>query len=230
MRACAKPHGALCGALPCGANAPACSAKHGTPCLPPALNAARFHHSTTTCYLFPSGPAPPAPPPQFDFNDDVWSVVSGDAKDVIKRLLVVDPAKRMTLQEVGHCAACLGPPRICCFGLVLAPWRSANGVRPLSGTELAVLPCIAPPVSQVFEHPWCKSAADDKRELLKVGCGWSWLEGLEGRLEAQSRGVDQQLCAWKEASTILEPLASLSPPSLISPHNSCRLPPMLPRP
>ncbi|KAI7836176.1 hypothetical protein COHA_009943 [Chlorella ohadii] len=74
---------------------------------------------TTTCYLFPSGPAPPAPPPQFDFNDDVWSVVSGDAKDVIKRLLVVDPAKRMTLQEV-------------------------------------------------FEHPWCKSAADDKRELLKT--------------------------------------------------------------
>jgi len=186
--------------------------------------------------------------------------VSGDAKDVIKRLLVVDPAKRMTLQEVGHCAACLGPPRICCFGLVLAPWRSANGVRPLSGTELAVLPCIAPPVSQVFEHPWCKSTADDTRELLKVGCGWSrpgglegrlgaqsrgcweqlvrgggecgWggLEGLGGRLEATSRGVDQQLCAWKEASTILEPLASLSPPSLISPHNSCRLPPMLPRP
>jgi serine/threonine protein kinase len=56
---------------------------------------------------------------KFDFNDDVWSVVSADAKDVIRRLLVVDPAKRMTLQEV-------------------------------------------------FEHPWCKSAADDKRELLKT--------------------------------------------------------------
>lgn len=39
---------------------------------------------------------------QFDFNDDVWSVVSADAKDIIKRLLVVDPAKRLTLQEVGR--------------------------------------------------------------------------------------------------------------------------------
>lgn len=30
-------------------------------------------------------------------------------------------------------------------------------------------PC--PRYPQVFEHPWCKSAADDKRELLKVGRG-----------------------------------------------------------
>lgn len=29
-------------------------------------------------------------------------------------------------------------------------------------------PCHVVPSVQVFEHPWCKTAADDKRELLKV--------------------------------------------------------------
>ena len=68
------------------------------------------------CYAGSTCPSPaascvphlphPSPCPlrllQFDFNDDVWSVVSADAKDIIKRLLVVDPAKRLTLQEVGR--------------------------------------------------------------------------------------------------------------------------------
>lgn len=43
---------------------------------------------------------------------------------------------------------------------VLCVWHTA---RKLSGH-----PPACPRYPQVFEHPWCKSAADDKRELLKV--------------------------------------------------------------
>ena len=55
---------------------------------------------------------PPPPPPhlsllpparrkgRFDFNDDVWGAVSGEAKDMIRQLLLVDPAQRLTLDGV----------------------------------------------------------------------------------------------------------------------------------
>jgi len=35
----------------------------------------------------------------YDFPEDYWSEVSNDAKDFIKKLLVVDPKKRMTGKE-----------------------------------------------------------------------------------------------------------------------------------
>ena len=62
---------------------------------------------------------------KFDFNDEVWTAVSADAKDMIRQLLLVEPAKRLTLD-------------------------------------------------QVFEHPWCKTAASEKRELLKVRAPGLW--------------------------------------------------------
>ncbi|EFN53546.1 hypothetical protein CHLNCDRAFT_136678 [Chlorella variabilis] len=37
---------------------------------------------------------------RFDFNDDVWGAVSGEAKDMIRQLLLVDPAQRLTLDGV----------------------------------------------------------------------------------------------------------------------------------
>lgn len=37
---------------------------------------------------------------RFDFNDEVWSAVTGEAKDLIKQLLLVDPKKRATIEEV----------------------------------------------------------------------------------------------------------------------------------
>ena len=39
----------------------------------------------------------------YDFNDDAWTKVSSSAKDFVRRCLVVDPKKRMTIEEVlGH--------------------------------------------------------------------------------------------------------------------------------
>ncbi|KAL4424298.1 hypothetical protein ABPG75_001599 [Micractinium tetrahymenae] len=55
----------------------------------------------------------------FDFKDDVWTAVSADAKDLISKLLVVDPRSRLTINEV-------------------------------------------------LAHPWCKTPAGGKRELLKT--------------------------------------------------------------
>lgn len=37
---------------------------------------------------------------KFDFSDDVWGAVSPEAKDLIRRLLVVDPRSRLTIPEV----------------------------------------------------------------------------------------------------------------------------------
>jgi serine/threonine protein kinase len=37
---------------------------------------------------------------EYDFNDPIWKSVSKDAKDIIKRLLVADPSKRMTCEEL----------------------------------------------------------------------------------------------------------------------------------
>ncbi|PSC73989.1 CAMK CAMK1 kinase [Micractinium conductrix] len=37
---------------------------------------------------------------RFDFNDEVWSAVSADAKDLIRNLLMVDPTKRLTVPQV----------------------------------------------------------------------------------------------------------------------------------
>ncbi|KAL4854215.1 Calcium/calmodulin-dependent protein kinase type 1D [Chlorella vulgaris] len=37
---------------------------------------------------------------RFDFNDDVWTAVSEDAKDMIRKLLAVDPQQRMTISQV----------------------------------------------------------------------------------------------------------------------------------
>ena len=38
---------------------------------------------------------------QFSFRDAVWEPVSPDAKDLIRKLLVVDPTKRLTCEQVG---------------------------------------------------------------------------------------------------------------------------------
>ena len=34
----------------------------------------------------------------FNFDDEVWDAVSADAKDLIRRLIVVDPARRLTAE------------------------------------------------------------------------------------------------------------------------------------
>ncbi len=36
----------------------------------------------------------------YDFYDEAWSTVSAEAKDVVKRLLCVDPVKRASLEEI----------------------------------------------------------------------------------------------------------------------------------
>ncbi len=38
----------------------------------------------------------------YDFNSHYWNSISSDAKDFISRLLVVDPARRMTAREAMH--------------------------------------------------------------------------------------------------------------------------------
>jgi serine/threonine protein kinase len=35
----------------------------------------------------------------FDFHEEYWSEISSDAKDLIKKLLTVDPAKRITAEQ-----------------------------------------------------------------------------------------------------------------------------------
>jgi serine/threonine protein kinase len=35
----------------------------------------------------------------FDFHEEYWSEISNDAKDLIKKLLTVDPAKRITAEQ-----------------------------------------------------------------------------------------------------------------------------------
>lgn len=37
---------------------------------------------------------------KYDFNDKVWTAISPEAKDLIKGLLVVDPSKRLTCEQV----------------------------------------------------------------------------------------------------------------------------------
>jgi serine/threonine protein kinase len=37
---------------------------------------------------------------QYDFSDDAWTRVSIEAKDLIKRMLVADPANRLRAQEM----------------------------------------------------------------------------------------------------------------------------------
>jgi len=37
---------------------------------------------------------------EYDFNDIVWTCVSDEAKDLIERLLVVDPNDRITAEEI----------------------------------------------------------------------------------------------------------------------------------
>lgn len=40
---------------------------------------------------------------KFDFNDSAWTHVGDSAKDLIKKLLVVDPSKRLTIDQIkGH--------------------------------------------------------------------------------------------------------------------------------
>lgn len=37
---------------------------------------------------------------KYEFHDAEWSTVSDSAKDLIKRLLVVDPAQRLTMEQM----------------------------------------------------------------------------------------------------------------------------------
>lgn len=37
---------------------------------------------------------------KYDMGDPVWSAVSDDAKDLIKKLLTVDPTKRLTIEGI----------------------------------------------------------------------------------------------------------------------------------
>ena len=41
---------------------------------------------------------------EFDFSSPQWSTISSEAKDLIRRLLVVDPAKRATAEQVSSTA------------------------------------------------------------------------------------------------------------------------------
>lgn len=128
---------------------------------------------------------------RFDFNDDVWTAVSADAKDMIRQLLVVDPAKRLTLEQVSllSFSPCIQPIS-CLFKLCALPFSTFGLIsggpaqRLMSGLLMprswvagrqrstpVLLHCIASPDPQhlqVFEHPWCKTAAGNKQELLKV--------------------------------------------------------------
>lgn len=67
---------------------------------------------------------------KFDFNDDVWTAVSADAKDMIKQLLVVDPAKRLTLEQVDERWSRLLSAVVCVSRLLLrAPARTSWAVQ-----------------------------------------------------------------------------------------------------
>jgi serine/threonine protein kinase len=41
---------------------------------------------------------------EYQFADEVWTSVSDEAKSTIRRMLVVDPAQRITIDEVLGCA------------------------------------------------------------------------------------------------------------------------------
>lgn len=64
---------------------------------------------------------------RFDFNDDVWTAVSADAKDMIRQLLVVDPAKRLTLEQVSllSFSPCIQPIS-CLFKLCALPFSTCG--------------------------------------------------------------------------------------------------------
>eukprot|EP00951_Prasinocladus_malaysianus_P038313 scaffold419731_cov39-Prasinocladus_malaysianus.AAC.1 len=39
---------------------------------------------------------------RFDFNDPAWELVTPEAKDLVKRMLTVDPKKRITAKMALH--------------------------------------------------------------------------------------------------------------------------------
>lgn len=39
---------------------------------------------------------------KYEFHPENWNEITEDAKDLIRKLLVVDPAKRLTAQQVGE--------------------------------------------------------------------------------------------------------------------------------
>ena len=77
---------------------------------------------------------------KFGFDDPVWRDVSGEAKDLICRLLVVDPAKRLTSKQACRAAALQRSAGLPCTGLcshilhrrmqvLTHPWSAGRGTQ-----------------------------------------------------------------------------------------------------
>lgn len=74
----------------------------------------------------------------FNFDDEVWVHVSEDAKDLIRKLLVVDPAKRYTVEQAlthkwiaGASPACAITVHVC--GAVRVLWFACCWWAELNG-------------------------------------------------------------------------------------------------
>jgi serine/threonine protein kinase len=73
--------------------------------LPPPRPPLLPHPLSTTQVALSAPPPPPPHPPQVlkgkvDFTTDPWPRISDNAKDVITKLLTMDPAKRPTAREI----------------------------------------------------------------------------------------------------------------------------------
>jgi len=73
----------------------------------------------------------------FDFEDEVWNEISDDAKDFIKKLMVKDKSKRMTIDEAlehpwlnvrfVYCQCCFS--LVCCFLLTAFPFATEVPIK-----------------------------------------------------------------------------------------------------
>ena len=119
---------------------------------------------------------------KFGFDDPVWRDVSGEAKDLICKLLMVDPAKRPTPEQVrGH---------VGWFCRCLRHSSMQTRRRDAAGQQQLVLW-----LPQVLAHPWAMidgkgwQPLEDWPLLLPPGCSTSSAQ------EHGKRGVGLELSA-----------------------------------
>tara|TARA_B100000795_G_C22504257_1_gene325178 strand:+ start:88 stop:417 length:330 start_codon:yes stop_codon:yes gene_type:complete len=86
---------------------------------------------------------------KYDFFENEWKNISDDAKDVIKRLLVADPANRMTMPQ-----------------LLEHPWVKASADKCREEIERKM--SAAPPVAAAAKQPKEPKVKGDRK--LSKGC------------------------------------------------------------
>lgn len=118
---------------------------------------------------------------KFSFSDSVWKGVSRQAKDLISRLLVVNPAKRLTCEQVASTdRRLLQPRRVRLLHSLLASGRLPTFEQTFRRTPPAHV--------QVLAHPWMKGCKPGGPSRLLAETLTRMKSGsLSGRRRAESK-------------------------------------------